>query len=179
MNSYTEIDVLRTTVTLDSQPMTARQNAATLVVKLVHDGVPAPADSDLEVLKLTTPKDRSKETDDQRNVNDLLAKMLGNTALGLTVAKAKSAVHDRHRLHAVLALIVDEGVHRLIRLAACLHILDSNPQIGLWAKNGYSASKLLDTVVPAGSLKYTSRSIFDGPMQVERPPLVLADVWEL
>jgi metallophosphoesterase superfamily enzyme len=75
-----------------------------------------------------------------------------------------------------LGVAVDTSAHRLTRLEACRVILDEHldPR-NFYRRNGYNAERMLENVLPASATKYGGWN--KPPVQVERPPMTLADVW--
>jgi hypothetical protein len=162
-------ETLRAVVEDEKLNISERSAAAALFVELTVDGVPDPADDHPEVVTLITP------WDDGGPLSDVIATVTkGLSRTGYPLAEARAHVLQRHKLRAVLALIVDTAVPRLIRLAACQTALDSYlPAKGRHRLNAYTAERLLAAVIPADGYKWTST----GKKPVERPPQVIADVW--
>lgn len=165
----TELAALRAIIADEAKPLAERTAAAALAVQLTVDGIPDPADDHSEVVTLMTPWDDGGPLS---NVIATVTKGLSRT--GYPLAEARAHVLQRHKLRAVLALVVDVTAHKLIRLAACQTMLDSflHPN-GRHRLNAYTPERLLAAVVPADGHKWTSA----GKEPVERPPQVVADVW--
>jgi hypothetical protein len=166
-----ELAALRAVVADEGKPLAERTNAAALIVTLTLEAVTEPADDHPEVVTLVTP------WDDGGPLSDVIAHVTkGLSRTGYPLAEARAHVLQRHKLRAVLALIVDTALPRLIRLAACQAALDGflHPN-GRHRVNAYSPERLLAAVKLADGFKWTSK----GREPVERPPRVVADVWEM
>ena len=175
METSLEYQQLRAAVSNVALPIGERQSAAEHLVRLMVAGVPVPADDDAEILELRTPwKDDGKLGSNAPAACRARNEVFGWHVDGPTLSQAKRHVHDRHMLRLLLAIIVDESVHRLERLEACRVVLGDNlrprsPQ----RRNNYSPEKLLAEVLPSGAFKLTA----SGRAKVSRPPLAVADVW--
>jgi hypothetical protein len=173
VNSTDELAALRAVVEDNSKPQNERSAAAGLIVTLTVDAVADPTDEDAEVVKLRTP------SDDGGPLSDVMAAVTqGRSRTGWSLADARAEVFERHRLRAVLAVVVDEAAPNMIRLAACQTVLDQfmHPN-GRYRQGAYSPERLLAEVVPADAFKHTSQSMFKGKVPVCRPPKTFADVW--
>jgi hypothetical protein len=163
---------LRSVTADEGQSLPARRAAAEHLIGLHVEAVEAAgvSDDDPEVSALRTPwKDAE------------LASMFckspdGPPLKGWPLSDAKSKVLDRRKLRALLAVVVDEKAHPLERLAACEKVLRDYP-VGKWRMNSYTAARLLAEILPADSVKWDSDSWRRGPIQVQRPPMELKDVW--
>ena len=163
-----ELAGLRAIVADETKPLTERTAAAALIVQLTVDGVPDPVDDDEEVVELRKP------WADGGPLSDVIASVFKYSRTGYPLAEARAEVLKRHRERAILAVVVDEAAHCLIRVAACQTMLDSYlPAKGRHRLNGYTAERLLAAVIPADGHKWTSA----GKQSVERPPRVINDVW--
>jgi hypothetical protein len=170
-----ETEKLRSVIADETQPLTARKAAAEHLVRLKIETVEAAGvpDDDVEVVSLMQPWKDTK-----------LAQMFSHTSgappqAGWPLPIAKAKVLQNRKLRVVLAVAVDKAAHRLERLAACKRILEDHPQIVLWRYNSATPEKLLATALPDDAVKWTSQSLFHGPVPVSRPPTELADVWRL
>jgi hypothetical protein len=165
-----KIEALRTVVEDEGLDIAQRRDAAAHIVTLTVDAVPEVPDADTEVVTLTTPW-----------ADPVLAKIAadatgGRSVNGYSLPDAKQTVIKRHRVRALLAVVVDDTAHKLIRLAACQTALDGflHPN-GVHRRSAYTAERLLAEVRPSDSFKWTSK----GKEQIARPPLSLADVWDM
>ena len=172
MNSETTTDTvqLRIVIADEQKPLPVRQAAAELLIQQIAEAaeqVPV-ADDDPEAIELMAPFQDSE-----------LMKMMFPSYKPSTLAQTKKTVAERRKLRAVLAAVVDESAHQLERLAGCAWVLEARPEISRWRMNQYGPEKLLSTVIPPDGVKWTSRSLFEGPTPVLRPPQSLQDVWAL
>jgi len=170
MNSNEKVADLRELIADESLSINERKLAAEHAVRLQLEdveltGVP---DDDPEIVELMTP------WADQTLAAMCASVTNGRSVNGWNLTDAKKTVLRRLALRALLAVVVDEAAHRLERLAACQVILDEHlhPR-NVLRINGYDAERLLDAVVSADAVKWTS----EGQRTVERPPQTLADVW--
>lgn len=171
-----KLDQLRTAIADESLGLPERRTAAEHLIVEMLDAVPVPGDDNAEVVELLTPW-----TDDgtlgsiapmawkQRNL------AYGWRESGSTLAQAIKRVHDRHKLRAVLGVVVDESAHRLERLEACRRVLDELHSQNFYRRNGYDAERMLAKVLPASATKHSGWN--KPPVPVTRPPMTLADVW--
>jgi len=163
---------LRSVVVDEGQSLQSRKAAAEHLIGLHVEAVEAAgvSDDDPEVSALRTPwKDAE--------LASMFCKSLDGPPLkGASLSDAKNTVFQRRKLRALLAVVVDEKAHPLERLAGCERILHDYP-VGKWRMNSYTAARLLAEILPADSVKWDSESWRRGPIQVQRPPMELKDVW--
>ena len=163
-------NTLRAVVDNEALSIEERKDAAALFVTLTVETVTDPADDNPEVAALRQP------WDDKFLAECAAPATNGRSLTGWSLPDAREHVAKRHRQRVVLALIVDEALPRLIRLAACQTMLDSflHPN-GRHRKGAYSPERLLSEVAPADAYKWTTQ----GKLPVSRPPLTVADVWSM
>ena len=158
-------------------PVKQRRDAAAHLVQVTVAGVREPAGDDAEVVELMKPWPR--ETPVQAEIAAIIDNITnGRGTQGRSLADAKAEVWKRHKLRAVLTVIVDEHANRLERLAACDVILtDFLPPMGMYRRNGWNADKMLSSILPTTATKIVR--LFNPPVPVARPPMELRDVWKL
>lgn len=163
-----EIEELRAIIQNDELPIQKRQTAAEHLVQIVAEAAEKAIvkDDDPEVIELQKPREDAG-----------LAQLFKYAPP--TLQQAKADIAKRRRLRAVLAIVVNETASTIERLAACAWILGQYPEISKWGLNQYTPERLLAEALPADGVKWTSCSLWDGPVQVSRPPQSLQDVWAL
>lgn len=161
---------LRELIADESISINERKLAAEHAIRLQLEDVEIVGvqDDDHEVIELTTP------WADQTLAAMCSSVTNGRSVNGWNLTDAKKTVKRRLALRALLAVVVDESKDRLERLAACRVILDEHlhPR-NTFRMSSYNEERLLDAVVSADAMKWTS----EGQRLVERPPQTLADVW--
>lgn len=153
-----------------SLPTGERKNAAALLVRLKTDAVPQPSTDDAQVQELlkswSTPA-----------VAAGYAAALGRTG-SIGAKDAVAYVHKTLRLRILLAVVVDEGADQLVRLAAAEAILRDHLSSRHWLKsNNFTPERMLVAIKPVEKGKMTTFPWKRVPLS--RPPMCLADVWEV
>jgi hypothetical protein len=169
METISKVDELRAIIADEQVSITERRAVAAHLIRLTVESVSQPSSDDIEVIELMTPwEDHVLAAQWSEATN-------GRSANGCTQTRALEIVYRRHRLRAVLAVVVSEAAHRLERLAAVETVLNDfmHPQ-GHYHRNAFTSEKLLETVKPATAVKWTVR----GKEPVARPPVGFADVWD-
>jgi hypothetical protein len=171
------LETLRDAIRDESLSMTERRTAAEHYNAALTDAVQEPADDHPEVVELRTPW---KDDGPLGNIAPMAWKQRNISyewsADGPTLTQAIKRVHDRLKLRALLAVVVDDSAHKLERLEASRRVLDDHlhPQ-SFERKNGYDAERMLSKVLPTTATKYGGWN--RPPVPVVRPPRDLADVW--
>jgi hypothetical protein len=175
--SSANLEALRTAIRNEGLPLPERKTAAEHYTGALVDAVQEPSDDHPEVIALRTPASADGPLGDiypwARAISN---EACGWAASGPTLPQAVRHVHERLRLRALLAVIVDEAAHLLERLEAFRRVLvDHLDPHGFYRKNQYDPEKMLSKVLPATATKYGGWN--KQPVPVVRPPHDLADVW--
>jgi hypothetical protein len=165
-----KLEDLRQIVADEGTNITTRQVAAARYVTELVAAVPVPSDDDEQVIKLRTAPPANHDPGFRRIWNE----SHGWSHDGPTVAQAKKYVRERRQFRAVLGIVTDESAHRLEKLAACQHILDTLHPRNFLRMNNFTPEKMLEKVLSPDAKK----TIYMGEkVPVERPPQTMADVW--
>jgi hypothetical protein len=169
----TKINELRAIIADEQVGITERRAVAAHVVRLQAETVEDASPDDPEVVALKQPWPRDTAVD--REIADQWSRVTnGRSVNGWSEADALAKTTERHRLRVLLALIVDECLHRLERLAACQAVIDSHLRSqGSLRNAALTAESLLAKVIPPDAVKWTDK----GMMSVVRPPREYADLW--
>ena len=171
----TELAALRAIVADETKPLTERTDAAALFVQLTADSITEPADDNPEVIELCKPW---HGTESDRFLAEIVEQVGGRPIAGWSLPSATAQVFKRHRERAVLAMVVDTSLPRLIRLAAVSNVRDGLNSRNDFITNSINPEQMLNRITsPDTSRLYTTSGDYD-KRPVARPPRDLGDVWQ-
>jgi hypothetical protein len=170
-----QMEALRTVVQDETLSTAERTAAAALIVTLTVDGVPEPPDDDAEVVALMQPWADKALAEIAAPVTQ------GRSLTGFPLPDARAAVLERHKLRAVLRLVVDTALPRQTRLAAVSHVRASLSDKHRFIMNSVSPEQMLDRITGPDTIRLYFNSTTPGwydKLPVARPPRDLGDVWQ-
>lgn len=175
--SESKLEELRRIIADTDLPIAERRVAADHAVKLQLAAVAEPPEDDARVLELRTPWTETGKLEVLKNVYASGWKgrnlALGWDESGPTIREAKKRVHERYRMRAVLAVIVDKSLNDLEKIAGCQYVLDQLHPRSYYHANAFTPEKMLAAILPDNAMKWIPWR----KVPVERPPKSLADVW--
>lgn len=115
-----ELAQLRAAVQNNALPASERRDAATHLVRLMVEAVPAPSDDDVEVRKLMQPWRRDTPA------SAYVASVWEPASLGLPLPEAKAAVQRQRNRKALAEIAADPSEDQIIRDAAKLMLCQTS-----------------------------------------------------
>lgn len=145
MSNPETLEQLRAVIRNEDAPITARKQAAQLLVSELVDAVQEPGESDADVLALMAPPNADDEMIRElcRQAWAYTNETRGWAASGPTVLQACRHAHERRRTHLLKVVYQDVARHPLEREAGARRYVDTFPPQSLDRRNGVTAERLL------------------------------------
>jgi hypothetical protein len=138
------LDGLRTAIRNEALPLAERKQAAEHLITALVDELQEPAEDDKAVFATVAPPSADGPLGDiYPRAWRIANEKRGWAASGPTLAQGRRHVHEQRRTELLKAIYTDKARHSLERIEAAQRILNSEPPLSFWRKNGYTAQRLV------------------------------------